>query len=863
MKRSFLLSLFVAVTACCIAQEKFWKSETDPSLLKRNTPRLIVPQKFRTVSLSFDAYKSYLNTAPVESLGNIKDGLEISLPYPDNSFKKFKIVESKMMEDALAAAFPQIKTYTGQGIDDPTATVWIDYTSQGFHAFVLSPAGSFFIDPYQETNNTLYISYFSKDYINPGKQKFRCKLAEPLNHFARPLSTSAPLTGTCTGTQLRTYRAAISCTGEYADSVSPAGNITVANTMSAIVTTMNRVNGIYQTELSVRMVLVGSNASIVYTNAATDPYTGNNNANILINESQSNITSVIGASSFDIGHTFSTGAGGLASVGIVCNNSNKAEGVSGLSTPFGDAYDIDYVAHEIGHQFGATHSFESDCGGGRSRASAYEVGSGTTIMAYAGICGSDDIQLNSNPYFHSRSFDEIIRYVTVSTGSTCGVITPTGNTPPVVIMPVSDIKIPKGTPFTLTGTATDADGDAVTYSWEEWDLSNSDEGSAWNSGANSTVAPLFKARVPKTTGSRTFPDMAVILANYPANPDTTMNGLKGETLPQVARDINFRLVARDNNPTGGGVATGGDGCSSVAPFKVVVTNDGPFNIISPNTAVSWPGGSTQSITWNVANTNSAAGINAQNVDILMSTDGGNTYPGILLNTPNDGSQSISIPNIATNNNVRFMVRASGNIFFDITDINSRISFDSILFNNQLQFIARPNDSTILLSWGTATEFNNQGFEVLRSEGNQNNFVPVGFVNGTGNSNTALTYSFLDTNDVKKGVVYYYRLRQIDFNNSFVLSNIINATINAGSTFSARIYPMPFRNNADIYINGIEKKDFNILITDVLGRVVINRVISNNQESRYIPVNFNSQAPGIYFIKIIQDNNQTTLKAIKG
>ena len=634
-KLLLFILLSVTITEFCFAQQRFWKFENEQSVLKRNTARLIIPKIYRTLSLSFDEYKAWLNTAPVESLSNFEKGLEISIPYPDNTFKKFRIVETKLMEDALASQFPQIKTYVGQGIDDPTAIVRIDYTTLGFHAYVLSAGGALFIDPYQQANNNLYITYFSKDYVNPLKKKFACALNDRLSRNAGSSLTSAPLTGTCIGTQLRTYRLAISCTGEYAIAVCPPGNVTVANTLSAIITTLNRVTGVYQSELAIKMVLVGANASIVYTNPDTDPYTGNDDSRTLLNEGQSNITTVIGSSAFDIGHTFSTGAGGLSSVGVVCQGGNKAQGVTGLANPRGDAYDIDYVAHEMGHQFGATHTFEGNdgnCGdgGSRSKTSAYEVGSGTSIMGYAGICGSDNIQTNSDPYFHTKSFDQIVAYTTTGSGNTCPVVTATGNTPPVVVMPVSGIKIPKGTPFTLTGSATDIDGDAITYSWEEWDLTNSDNGSAWNSGANSTTAPLFKSRIPKTSGSRTFPDMAVILAHYPPNPDTTTGGLKGEILPQVARDMKFRLTVRDNKATGGGVATGGDGCSSTALFKVVVTNDGPFTVTAPNTAVNWLGGTTQTVTWNVANTNNASGINAQNVDILMSTDGGKTYPTIIL-----------------------------------------------------------------------------------------------------------------------------------------------------------------------------------------------------------------------------------------
>jgi hypothetical protein len=676
------------------------------------------------------------------------------------------------------------------------------------------------------------------------------------------------LAGTCIGSQLRTYRAAISCTGEYAQAVCPPGNVTIANTLSAIVTTMNRVNGIYETELAIRMVLVNSEASIVFTNPATDPFSGNNNASTLISQSESVIDSKIGNAFYDIGHTFSTGGGGLAGLGVVCVTGSKASGITGSANPTGDAYDIDYVAHEMGHEFGANHTFESktsNCGGGnRNQASAYEPGSGTTIMAYAGICGSDDIQPHTDPYFHSKSFDEITAFVTAGTGNSCAVITSTGNFPPVVFMPTSGLKIPLSTPFTLTGGASDSDGDFVTYSWEEWDISGKNQGSAWDVGSTShtsTTYPLFKQRLPKTSPSRTFPDMNVILAGYPSSPTATMNGLKGETLPQTARDINFRLVVRDNKAGGGGVSTGGAGCSVSSPFKVVVTADGPFTLTSPNTNVNWLAGSPQTVTWNVANTNSAAGINCQAVDILMSTDGGYTYPYTLAsNTPNDGSQSILTPIINSITTARIMIRASANVFFDISDANFRVSL-SALPVTIINFSATPHQNEIVLSWKTAGEVLNKGFEVLRSEGNVNVFTKIGFVPGAGISSSSKNYTFNDPG-VKKNVKYFYRLRQVDNDNNGRYSDIRNARINGLNIVSLSLQPLPFYKTAELQVNGIAPKNFRMLITDMLGNVIRNDNIINSEEFRKVPIDLGDSPAGTYIIKVIQDGIIKTLRVIK-
>jgi hypothetical protein len=234
---------------------------------------------------------------------------------------------------------------------------------------------------------------------------------------------------------------------------------------AAIVTSVNRVVGVYEKEVATRMILVANNNLVEFLDANTDPFNGNNSAGILINESQTVNDANIGFANYDVGHTFSTGGGGLAQLNSPCGPS-KARGITGLPTPTGDAFDIDFVAHEIGHQFGGSHTFngqQGNCSGGnRSAASAYEPGSGTTIQAYAGICGSDNLQPNSDPFFHARSFDQISNFVFA--GGACGVISNTGNNLPVVsLLPNNGLSIPISTPFTLTGTATDADGDPLTY----------------------------------------------------------------------------------------------------------------------------------------------------------------------------------------------------------------------------------------------------------------------------------------------------------------------------------------------------------------------------------------------------------------
>jgi hypothetical protein len=664
----FLTILFVSFSGSLLmAQKSFFSDISESGIRQTGYNRVIKPEKYRVVTADMNGLKNFLWSLPLEKdiLYNRNQCPVLLIPMPDGRSASFRVWQSSIQEPALEAKFPDIKTFTGQGIDDPYATIRFDYTPRGFHAQVLTPGATYYIDPYAVGDVENYISYFRRD--NSRSSSFHCDLPES-SYLQRVANVTAP----CRGTDLRTYRLAVACTGEYAQAPGINAGTNAATLHAAIVTTVNRVVGVYEVELAIRMVLIGNNNLIEFLNAATDPFNGNNDANTLIGESQSVITSTIGAANFDIGHTFSTGGGGLAGLGVVCSNGQKARGITGSSNPTGDNYDIDYVAHEMGHQFGGNHPMNG-CGSSPNN-TKYEVGSGTTIMAYAGICGAQDIQPHSDPTFHAISFDEISNYLT-GTGGSCGVLTPTGNTLPVIdALANNNLSIPIRTPFTLTGTATDADNDPLTYCWEQWDLGN--PGSGWNIGLTApagNTAPLFKSRLPKTTGSRTFPDIAVINAGYPANPPAVMNGLKGEVLSPVARPMKFKLTVRDNRAAGGGVvSSGGNGCQTSTAFQVNVVGTVPFAVTVPNGGEVWAGSSSQTVTWNVASTD-AAPINVANVKITLSTDGGLTYPTtILASTANDGSETITVPGVSSTT-AKIRVEAVGNIFFDISNANFTIT----------------------------------------------------------------------------------------------------------------------------------------------------------------------------------------------
>jgi subtilisin-like proprotein convertase family protein len=632
------------------AQNNFWSDVQETTLRSSTKKRLIVPEKGRTLTLDKSQLRSFLNGAPKEFSLNARSKQAIlSIPMPSGGFQNFSIVESSMMEPGLAAILSDVKTYSGQGIDDPNATIKLDISSAAFHAMILSPKdGAVFIDPYNRGLDNGYISYFKSDFKSSKKlvERVTSVAGDKRDIVINQFRTEA---GVCIGGTLKSYRLAVACTGEYSQAL---GANTPTAALNAIVTTVNRVNGIYEKELDIRLILVANNLKVVFTDPATDKFTGNDDEEMLVEESQQVITDSIGSANYDIGHTFSTGGGGYAP-GQVCRNNSKAKGITGSPFPAGDPFDVDFVAHEMGHQFNATHTFNGNtgnCSGAGENIANGEPGSGSTIMGYAGICNANDLQANSDPYFHPISFDQITAYITTGLGNGCSVPSATGNTPPVVNAG-SDYTIPKSTPFILTGSATDANGDALTYSWDEVDYG----GPFGNPTTPSGQAPLFRSFVPVSSPVRTFPKLSNLLNN-----STTI----GEVLPSYGRTVNFRLTARDNRVGGGGV------CSDEMRITVNAAS-GPFLVTAPNTATSWDVASFKTITWNVAGSN-VAPVNCANVSIQLSTDGGQTFPiTILASTPNDGSEEIKVPaNVTTQARIRIM--AVGNIFFDISNANFTI-----------------------------------------------------------------------------------------------------------------------------------------------------------------------------------------------
>ena len=663
----------------------FWtKASSNETQTRQKAFRNTMPQEYNLFSLNTTAFKNVLAQAPVRNSG--RSNVIIELPTNNGTIQSFRVYEASVMEPALQAQHPNTRSYAAQGIEDPSAVARFSVSNIGVNVMITSPNYStIYIDPYTKDKN-FYIAY-NVNKLPADPNPFEC-----LVENAEGPAPAAGETRNADDGILRTFRAAVACTGEYAQfqlnqqgiGAGEPDPIKKAAVLMAINTTMTRVNGVYEKDLAVTMVLVANNTDIIFLNAGTDPFT-NNNAGVLINQSQQVIDAEIGSANYDIGHTFSTGAGGSAQLRVPCTSS-KARGVTGTNFPLGDNYDIDYVAHELGHQFGANHTFNNSCGNNRNGGTAVEPGSGSSIMAYAGIC-PPNVQPHSDDYFTAISIQEMWQNISAGTGQ-CGAQTNTNNLPPTADAG-PDYTIPKSTPFVLKGTATDPDGgDVLSHCWEQMNP----QVAPMPPQNTSTTGPAFRTIDPLPSTDRYMPALPTVLNNQTQS--------LWEVVPSVARNLSFRYTVRDN------VAGGG----STASDNMVLSIDGasgPFVVTSQAVPTTWTIGNTETITWDVAGTD-VAPVNSPNVDIWFSTDGGLTYPiSVALNVPNTGSASINVPNVNTTTG-RLMVMSSNNIFYDLN--NAVITVDGVVGTEDFTFdnfavYPNPSNGTFNLTFKPASSDN--------------------------------------------------------------------------------------------------------------------------------------------------------------
>ncbi|WP_160749515.1 reprolysin-like metallopeptidase [Flavobacterium sp. Sd200] len=646
MKSKLLLLASLLLLNLGNARAQYWKPVNNGNLAGlEKTERMAMPSAYHLFSVDLAQLNNTLHTAPSRKAG-VPSNVIVAFPGTDGKLQHFRLYEASVMSPELAAKHQDMQSYTGQGVEDPTATIRISVTSWGFHGMVLSAKGTYFIDPYT-TDLKNYIVYKKSDLVED--RQFTCHVESEVETSAqRAIESEQSVLSN--DSSLRTYRLAMACTIEYARYHYVRAGLTngteaqkKAAVLAAMVVTVTRVNSVYEKELAVTLELVPNNEDIIFI---TSDSFDNTNANTLITQSQTVITAAIGTANFDIGHTVSTGGGGLAGLGVICNSNNKARGITGSSAPVGDPYDIDFVAHEVGHQFGGSHTFNGisgSCQGNQEPAYAVEPGGGTTIMAYAGLCVTGDIQTNSDDYFHTVTLDQIYA---VLRSTSCAVETTINNTAPDV--PTVGVRsIPYGTAFILKGSeATDAEGDALTYSWEQ---TNANGTNVNRPTATSTNGPNFRSLPPTTERDRYFPQLSDVLAG---NLTPTW-----EVIPSVARTLTFAYTVRDNSALGGQTSKRGT--------SVLVRNVGPFVVTSQAEAgITWIPGEQQTITWDVAGT-TGSGVNTSQVNILLSTNSGLTFDTVLASaTDNDGSETITVPNIL-NGNCRIKVEPVDNIYYAV------------------------------------------------------------------------------------------------------------------------------------------------------------------------------------------------------
>jgi hypothetical protein len=669
MKKILLLTtVLVLLTVLGFSQnDRFWSAnnESPANIAKaKAVARLSYPKQFKLFNLNAAAMRQELFSVVDRST---KHSTIITLPNADGQLEQFEVVESSNFEPDLQAKFPQIRAYSGKGITDKYAVLKLSISPQGIQTTVFRTGkDDEFIEAYS-ADHAVYAVF--KSHREKGKLPWVCNTPdEKLEDALTSKMPLAELAGSSSGT-LKTLRLAQSCNAEYSNYFGAFSSADVAKVLAAFNATLTRCNGCYEKDLGTHLNLIANTTAVIYYNPATDPYSTNlSNWNA---ELQSTLTSVIGEANYDIGHMFgaSGGGGNAGCIGCVCVDGQKGSGITSPADgiPEGDNFDIDYVVHEVGHQLGANHTFSMTLEGtGQNK----EVGSGITIMGYAGIT-SYDVAPHSIDIYHETSIAQIQSNLA---GKTCPVTTNiTANNVAPVIGQVSNYTIPISTPFALTASATDANGDPLTYCWEQNDNSTTSNAGSVASPTKKT-GPNWLSFSPTTSPTRLFPELSTILAgsNVTGPLPGGDAGVNIEALSSVSRTLNFRLTVRDNHVFSQ-TSPVSVGQTAFTDVVVTVTNTaGPFQVTAPNTNVTWNAGSTATVTWSVNSTNTGS-VNCGAVNILLSTDGGNTFPTVLASaTPNDGSQVVTVPSTPGTNN-RIKVEAVGNIFFDISNTNFTIS----------------------------------------------------------------------------------------------------------------------------------------------------------------------------------------------
>lgn len=678
MKFLPLLFAFSLVATLGITQAggSLWQFQPTDKALQEQLSYLT---HFQSVQLDTATLLAKLEQAPLEGTPAARQPLVLVLPMPDGSMQQFAVIESPIMADGLARKYAHFKTYVGQGVEDKTANLRISWTSKGFHAYILSAqTGTVYINAVRGDVERC-VSFYKRDFVST--EAFQCAM---LKEAAQEWTGEDKILQTVhSGGVLRHLRIAIAANGEYTQ----FHGGTVEDAMSAIVIALNRLNTLFERELALRFTLIAGNESLIFTDRNTDPYT-NHDVIEMLGENIQTLNDSIGINNFDLGHVFCTGGGGVASfAGNFCT-SQKAGGVTGLPEPEGYEFVIEYVAHEIGHQLGANHTW-SNCGtdlnnNQRVSSTAMEPGSGSTIMSYSGLCPGNNIIETSHDNYHAISLIEINNRLKNSVNCYEEILMD-NTAPEIIAMPQDNLTIPISTSFELTATAIDAEDDRLTYSWEQFDL-----GPITGVGQPEGTSPSFRAIAPTTDPTRTLPNFLRLILNQQT---------PTEVLPTYTRDLTFNLTVRDNHIGSGGV-------SMERLFFTASEEAGPFRVLYPNNRADvWWQGEEVEVRWDVARTDTFP-VNCQYVDIMLSyTASVNFTDTLLARVPNTGSAIVTVPSGRTANYARVKIKAADNIFFDLSDDYFRIeeavtSTHEIADDKLLQLFPNPATDNIHLQLNT-------------------------------------------------------------------------------------------------------------------------------------------------------------------
>ncbi len=668
----FVCIFFFSTTLFAQGNGPLWTKTTKAeTFLKERLYQQYEPVEVNYYKLNLENLKSFVQNATKR--GTTASNLVLDFPNIDGKLESFRIEEASNMATELQAQYPEIRSYIGYGITNPRAILRFSLSPQkGLSSMVLSDKKTVFIEPYSQ-DLSIYRVYIRTE-MDKNDHQFVCETEYLVQNkdFDDAIDTA---NRNANDGKLRTFRLALACTGEYA---SFHGG-TVQAVMAAMNTSMTRINGIFERDMAIRMVIVPNNSNVIFLNAATDPYT-NSNGVAMLSENQTACNTFIGSANYDIGHVFSTGGGGVAQVSSACT-SGKARGVTGSPAPVGDTFDIDFVAHEMGHQYGANHTQNNNC---ERSSKSFEPGSASTIMGYAGIC-APNVQNNSDDYFHRESIREM--WLNISAGaSQCAAQSNTNNSAPIANAG-ADFIIPISTPFILKGSATDANGgNTLTYCWEQMDATPAPMPPI----PSSTAGPAFRSLEPTSSPNRFMPALPTVLSGSTSS--------TWEVVPSVGRTMNFHLTVRDN-------VAGGASTSTDAMVVTTTGTAGPFAVTSQNSNVIWQVGSNQTVTWNVANTNLAP-VNTASVNILLSTNGGASFPIVLASgVPNTGSFNVTVPNNVTTQ-ARIMVEGAGNIFYNINGTNFQIVSSEFVMNfaNSNISVCQPNSAVYNFTYNTFNGF---------------------------------------------------------------------------------------------------------------------------------------------------------------